>query len=276
MRYIYSYTNKINGKSYVGQTNNIDRRRKEHKSSAFNPNDSTYDSLFHKKIREYELDNFIFEILENIQGDDIEISDEREKFWIKEKKSHVSENGYNLTRGGQSRGDKGLLLSREQIKEIKQLIKKKTPFGEICEKFNISKPFVSSINTGVYFKDENEEYPLCQYFKTNDEYQELYYDIKFSDMSLADIAKKYKLSYSMVKKINSGTLRKGLSDIYPIREKNAPMKQRADFIKNLLFNTDKTIHEISLIAKASNETVRRVNRGMVFKDPDISYPIRNL
>lgn len=32
MYYIYCYTNKINGHQYVGQTNNIDRRKKEKSS----------------------------------------------------------------------------------------------------------------------------------------------------------------------------------------------------------------------------------------------------
>lgn len=34
--YIYSYINKLNGHRYIGKTNNIERRRREHKSIAFN------------------------------------------------------------------------------------------------------------------------------------------------------------------------------------------------------------------------------------------------
>lgn len=63
MNYIYCYTNKINGHKYVGQTNNIERRKREHLSDANNPNSKEYNYLFHKKLREYGEDNFIFSIL---------------------------------------------------------------------------------------------------------------------------------------------------------------------------------------------------------------------
>ena len=97
MNYIYCYTNKINGKKYVGQTNNIERRKREHISVAFNPNSKDYEYLFHKKLREYGLDNFIFSILEETTEDKV---NEAEQFWIKELHSYVQENGYNLTLGG--------------------------------------------------------------------------------------------------------------------------------------------------------------------------------
>lgn len=97
MNYIYCYTNKINGKKYVGQTNNIERRKREHISVAFNPNSKDYEYLFHQKLREYGPDNFVFSILEETTSDKV---DEAEQFWIKELHSYVQENGYNLTLGG--------------------------------------------------------------------------------------------------------------------------------------------------------------------------------
>lgn len=100
IRYIYCYTNKINGKKYVGQTNNIERRKREHKSVSFNVKSPQYKDLFHQKIREYGIDNFNFEILETIDSENQEYIDEREIYWIKEKRSFVQENGYNLTLGG--------------------------------------------------------------------------------------------------------------------------------------------------------------------------------
>ena len=54
MYYIYCYTNKINQHKYVGQTNNYNRRIREHRSCAFNKNASSYNDLIHKKIREYK------------------------------------------------------------------------------------------------------------------------------------------------------------------------------------------------------------------------------
>ena len=83
------------------------------------------------------------------------------------------------------------------------------------------------------------------------------------------------MGYSTVKKINAGTLRKGLYPTYPIRTKSAN-EQRADKIKDLLLNTDFSKIEISQITKASMETVRRVNVGEVFYDNKLSYPLRSL
>lgn len=43
--YIYKYTNKVTGNSYIGKTNNIERRKREHKSNAYNSNSSFYTSM---------------------------------------------------------------------------------------------------------------------------------------------------------------------------------------------------------------------------------------
>lgn len=51
MYYIYCYTNKINNYKYVGQTNNFKRRVREHRSSSFNEKSSSYNDLFHQKMR---------------------------------------------------------------------------------------------------------------------------------------------------------------------------------------------------------------------------------
>ena len=54
--YIYKATNKINGKSYIGQSNNIERRFSEHKTKI--------DIPIEIAIRKYGIDAFNFEIIE--------------------------------------------------------------------------------------------------------------------------------------------------------------------------------------------------------------------
>lgn len=78
MRYIYKFTNKINGKKYIGQTNNIQRRLREYKSISNNKNSSNYTDLFPTKMREYGFDNFDFCILEEVDTEEQEVIDERE------------------------------------------------------------------------------------------------------------------------------------------------------------------------------------------------------
>ena len=101
MYYIYCYTNKINQHKYVGQTNNYNRRIREHRSCAFNKNASSYNDLIHKKIREYGEENFEITLIEKLYTDDIEEVNKREQYWIKEKNSYCGNGaGYNMDLGG--------------------------------------------------------------------------------------------------------------------------------------------------------------------------------
>ena len=58
---VYMYTNKINGKSYIGQTWRESARRKEHKHVS-NSADK-YCFMFHFAIRKYGIDNFEYKVL---------------------------------------------------------------------------------------------------------------------------------------------------------------------------------------------------------------------
>lgn len=73
---IYKYTNKINGKIYIGLSNDIQRRKNEHLTKA-NANDKVY---FHQAIRKYGINNFDFEVLETFDIEDRNLMGEREKY----------------------------------------------------------------------------------------------------------------------------------------------------------------------------------------------------
>ena len=55
---IYKFVNKINGKIYIGQSNDIQRRIKDHYYKAHNPTGGNYHSPLHLAIRKYGWDNF--------------------------------------------------------------------------------------------------------------------------------------------------------------------------------------------------------------------------
>jgi len=272
MYYIYCYTNIINNHKYIGQTNNIERRRREHKCSALNSNREDYNLLFHKKLREYGLDNFSFQVLEEIDSKDADFVNEREKFWIKELNSFVKNGGYNLTLGGD-----GVRIERKidetEAEKIKDALKKGEPTKDICYKYKIGESYLSMINNGIFFKKEEEQYPIRKYYKTNQDYQELIDLLKYSELSLKQISDKLNIGYSTVKKINRGTLRKGLSEKYPIREKNI-YQMKADRVKQLLINSSCSEAEIMLETGVSQETVRRINNGETHKDDNLIYPLR--
>ena len=115
---IYKIENLINGKVYIGQSNDIYRRWVYHKNSVFNKNNKCYNRPLYKDIREYGIENFSFEILEKCDEKDL---DDLEKMYIKKYRSFVGfykSNGYNLTLGG------GGMLGKESSEETKMKISK--------------------------------------------------------------------------------------------------------------------------------------------------------
>ena len=93
MGIIYKITNKINNKSYIGQTRNtLNKRLSAHKSES-----KTKDCMpLYRAIRKYGWENFEYSILE----DEIILSElnEREICYIKHYDTY--RNGYNATTGG--------------------------------------------------------------------------------------------------------------------------------------------------------------------------------
>lgn len=86
---IYKITNKINGKTYIGQSEDIERRFKHHKGIYS-------DFAIHRAFKKYGIDNFTFEVLYECP---IEEMNKWETFFITIFGS-LSPNGYNLNMGG--------------------------------------------------------------------------------------------------------------------------------------------------------------------------------
>ena len=128
---IYKYTSP-SGKSYIGQTVKENKRKAQHKRSAYNINDSAYNSPFHKAIRKYGWDSFTYEILYTIIHEDEQfIRDELNKmetYYIG--KYDTFENGYNCTVGGASNkpvipgSNVNRILSDSHKSKLKQSVQK--------------------------------------------------------------------------------------------------------------------------------------------------------
>ena len=272
LHYIYCYTNKITGRKYVGQTNNIKRRKNEHRSNAYNKNSPEYQLLFHKKIRQYGEDSFTFEILETIETNDIEQVNKLESYWIKEKESYVEKNGYNLTFGGDN-NEHSRIYDLEKINEIKQLIKQGESYQKIQEKYGISISYISGINSGYHFYNANEQYPLFKYYQSNSELQQIIELLQNSDLKMTEISKITNKAYSTIKKINNGQLHYNKNIDYPIR-KQSSQAQQANKIKKALLETKEDIKTISKKFKVSESTVKRINKGITHYDSNLQYPLR--
>lgn len=92
---IYKIENSINKKVYIGQSLDIKKRWREHKSAAFNVNSKDYNMVIYKAIRKYGLENFQFSILEECSREDLNA---RECYWIEYYNSYKK--GYNASKGG--------------------------------------------------------------------------------------------------------------------------------------------------------------------------------
>lgn len=92
---IYKITNKINQKCYIGCSKTIEKRWNSHKSESVLEQFPQYNYSIHKAFRKYGLDNFSFEIIEEISEDKLF---DREKYWIAFYNSY--NDGYNETLGG--------------------------------------------------------------------------------------------------------------------------------------------------------------------------------
>ena len=53
MLYIYKFTNKVNGKIYIGQSINLEQRDAQHRRRAFQENSSEYNSPLSRAFRKY-------------------------------------------------------------------------------------------------------------------------------------------------------------------------------------------------------------------------------
>lgn len=275
MHYIYCYTNQKNNHKYIGQTNNLNRRVREHRSAANNPNNRDYNDLFHSKLREHGEESFSLDVLEILYTEDIEEVNQREQYWIDKLQSFCGTGlGYNRDHGGCNK-DRSHLLSEDELKSLREDLINGVTYDELRGKYGISNAFISTVNQGIRYKDDSLTYPLHKYYNDNSDYDDLIDMLLNSDLSLQEIANTLNLGYSTVKKINAGTLRKGLYPTYPIR-KETPTKKRAKKIKYFLQTTDLSYSEIAKLTNASNETVRRVNLGLVYKDNNVTYPLRNL
>lgn len=132
---IYKITNKKTGKSYIGQSSNIERRRREH--FEWNLASEQYIDIL---IKDLGAENFTFEVLEECSKEQLT---EREKYYIKFYNTFYD--GYNKTKGGQEIYHGNPKLTREDVvniriayrnlehrKEIYKLYSDKISFSGFC------------------------------------------------------------------------------------------------------------------------------------------------
>jgi group I intron endonuclease len=101
---IYLITNLVNGKKYVGKSNDPQVRWGDHKKIATGGKNKYPTEFFavHAALHKYGIDKFKFEIIEEFDSEDE--SYKAETCWIEFYQSDNKNNGYNCNKGGKGGG----------------------------------------------------------------------------------------------------------------------------------------------------------------------------
>lgn len=154
---IYKITNLLNNKVYIGQSVNIARRWKDHRSRPFQQGEDFERNYLYRAIRKNGLENFSFEIIEECAQEEL---NEKEKYWISHYKSYLEDFGYNQTLGGDS-AVTFCKITDEQLVEIYELLLNTLlTQREIADKYNVAESLISGINHGTLRPKEGYSYPL--------------------------------------------------------------------------------------------------------------------
>ena len=218
---IYKITNKINGKSYIGQSVTPKRRFARYIRG---PSDKEGKSLIHNAIEKYGKENFIFEVLEWTED-----YNNREKELIVEHNT-IAPNGYNILPGGEDpphyygEDHSNSVVTEKQVDIIIQMLKERElTEPKIGEMFDppLNQTLIHNINWGITHKRDNEKYPIretCPYWLTEEQVEEVKWLLKNSLFPCYQIAEHYHVDTSSIKAINIGRNHKDDNDDYPIRK----------------------------------------------------------
>ena len=134
--FIYKITNKINSKSYIGQTiQNVKERFYQH--CATKCSKAVSNMAIHRAIKKYGKSNFTVEVIEEIDSTNL---NDRERYWIRYYDSY--NNGYNSTEGGQ---DGIKLFKNLDTESIVREYKSGKSLREIGRLFNVDKQTIKDL-----------------------------------------------------------------------------------------------------------------------------------
>lgn len=281
-----------NGKVYIGLSNNIKRRIREHWQDERRVKMICHFALkkYYSNIQEIELD-----ILEELDFVDYKILSEKERYWINFYSANNKDFGYNLTEGGTSLTEFSsphCKFKPEDIDRIYEMLLDGRSNKKIAEEFNVSPDTISKINTGLKYKKEGYNFPLRNPKKMNDfsgfgnvnalskeKVDEIIFLLENSELTYEEISESAQVSYRVVFKINNGKIYQEENKLYPIRasrkKRNNPLtKEKVNQIKKDLKESSKSLKELAEYYNCSYSAIVSLNDGRTFYDKNQSYPIR--
>ena len=188
--FIYKITNKINGKSYIGQTiQNVKERFYQH--CATKCSQAILNMVIHKAITKYGKSNFTIEVIEEVESTNL---NDREKYWIRYYDSY--NNGYNSTEGGQ---DGIKLFKNLDTESIVREYKSGKSLREIGRLFNVDKQTIKDL-----LVRNNIKLRTTRTYKLSQEDREGILKDFSSGLSRKEIINKWNISKSYLSQLING------------------------------------------------------------------------
>lgn len=202
--YIYCITNKTNNKKYIGQTNDLNRRWKEHCNYNKNQNQA-----ISRAIKKYGKSNFEIEILEECKVENV---NNKEIKWIKKYNTYKGY-GYNCHIGGLNHTGINHPLCKidktTALKILKDRKNKNKTHRELSKKFKINRKTIGKIITGDHgicnqIKWNYYEDKLKNKIKSKSKIKKILKDRKNKKVGYKKLKEKYGLSNNTIKSIING------------------------------------------------------------------------
>lgn len=297
--YLYKITNKLNGKSYIGITNNSDKRFRQHCCLSIAKAKKSPISL---SIQKYGKENFKFDVI--CMGSKDYILDLEVKS-IKEYNTQVP-NGYNISSGGEI--NSGWKWSEESVNNITGLNHSRSQLSEkdlifiierddltskkVANILGVNRTVVENIRRGDTYtnfprpKDKDYKKGFRNSFKkisgencinaklTQNQVNDIVWNFELSNMAAAN---KYNVSPSLILKI-----RKGVSWPYIKRPKNPIYKddrqhearKRSSLTEQSVLEILKSSKSYDFLAKkynCSDTTIYNVKKGKVWREIYLNF-----
>ena len=202
---IYKATNVRNGKCYVGKsTKSLQRRRTEHVSK-----NNQVNTVFKKAIEKYGKESFTWEVLETCS---IELLDEREKYYIEQCESLITQHGYNMTLGGDG-APYGELNPSKRLEVREKLRRANTGFKHTPETLRIMGEKSRAYYSKGMPKEQREKIGRALigrkgHTKMKQQYRFVSPDGKlFEVMGVREFAREHNLDHSALVKLSKGKLK---------------------------------------------------------------------